>query len=65
MESQTLPALIAKRDEIREAIRLLEARPPSRGELAVKHLIERLRLKAEWLDKRIQMESKTRSGNAA
>jgi hypothetical protein len=57
MESQTQSALIAKRDQIRVAINLLEARPPSRRELAVKHLIERLRLKAEWLDKRIQMES--------
>lgn len=65
MESQTLSALIAKRDEIREAIRLLEARRPSRGELAVKHLIERLRLKDERLDKRIQTESRTRAGNAA
>jgi hypothetical protein len=57
MESQTLSALIAKRDQIRQAISLLEARHPSRRELAVKHLIERLRLKVEWRDKRIQMES--------
>jgi hypothetical protein len=64
MESQTLSALIAKRDQIRQAINLLEARPSSRRELAVNHLIQRLLLKAEWLDKRIQMES-TRADNAA
>jgi hypothetical protein len=57
VESQTLSALIAKRNQIREAITLLEARTPSRRELAVQHLIERLRLKVEWLDRRIQMES--------
>jgi hypothetical protein len=65
MESQNLRALVVKRDEITEAIRLLESRPPSRGELAAKHLIELLGLKREWLDRRIQMESKTRAGNAA
>lgn len=64
MESQILSALIAQRDQIRQAISLLEARPPSRRELAAKHLIERLRLRAEWLDKRIQMAS-TRADNAA
>jgi hypothetical protein len=64
MESQNLRALLAKRDEITAAIRLLEARPPLRGGLAAKQLIERLRLKAEWLNKRIQMES-MRAGNAA
>jgi hypothetical protein len=57
MESQTLSALIAKRDQFRHAINLLEARPPSRRELALQHLIQRLRLKVEWLDRRIQMES--------
>lgn len=66
MESQDLPAMIAERDKFREAIRLLEARPLSRGELAVKQLIERLRLRAEWLDKRIEMETKRlRTGSAA
>lgn len=64
MESQNLRALVAKRNEIATAIRLLEARPPSRGGLAVKQLIERLRLKIEWLNKRIQMET-TRASNAA
>lgn len=64
MESQTLSALIAKRDQIRQAINLLKAKPPSRGGLAAKHLIERLRRKAEWLDKRIQMEP-ARASNAA
>ena len=56
MESQTLAALIAKRDEIREAIFLLEARPPARAGLAFTRLIERLRMKAEWLDKTIDLE---------
>jgi hypothetical protein len=66
MESQILPVMIAKRNEIREAIRLLEARPPSRGEVPAKQLIGRLRLKAEWLAKRIEMEMKTpRTGNVA
>jgi hypothetical protein len=66
MESQNLPALIAKRDEFRKGIRLLEARPPAGGELAAKRLIARLRLRVEWLDKRIEMEMKTpRTGNAA
>jgi hypothetical protein len=64
MDSQTFRVLIAKRDEIFAAIRLLEARPASRDSLAAKLLIERLRLKAEWLNKRIEMES-TRAANAA
>ena len=58
METQNLRLLIAKRDEITAAIRLIEAKTPARGGLAARQLIERLRLKAEWLDKRIQMESK-------
>jgi hypothetical protein len=66
MESQNLLAMIAKRDDFRKAIRLLETRPPSGGELAAKRLIERLRVRAEWLDKHIEMETKTpRTGNAA
>ena len=64
MESQNLRTLVAKRDEIMAAICLIEARPSSRGSLAAKQLIERLRLKVEWLNKRIQMES-TRAANAA
>jgi hypothetical protein len=64
MDSQTFRVLIAKRDEIFAAIRLLEARPASRDSLAAKLLIERLRLKAEWLNKRIEAES-TWAGNAA
>lgn len=66
MDSQNLYAMIAKRDEFRQGIRLLEARPPSVSEFAAKRLIERLRLRAEWLEKRIEMEMKTqRTGNAA
>ena len=64
MESQNLRTLVAKRDEITAAIRLIEVRPSSRGGLAAKELIKRLSLKAEWLNKRIQIES-TRSANAA
>jgi hypothetical protein len=64
MESQNLRALIAKHNEVSAAIRLLEARPASRDSLAAKLLIERLRLKAEWLNKRIEAES-TWAGNAA
>jgi hypothetical protein len=63
--SQDLLAMIAKRDEFRKGIRLLESRPPSVGELEAKRLIERLRLRAEWLDKRIEAEMKTQRGNAA
>jgi hypothetical protein len=62
--SQNLLAMIAKRDEFRKGIHLLETRPPVGGELEAKRLIERLRLKVEWIDKRIEMELK-RSGNAA
>ena len=66
METPNLLAMIAKRDEFRKGIRLLEARPPSVSELEAKRLIERLRLMAEWLDKRIEMEAKTpRTGHAA
>ena len=66
MESPNLLAMIAKREEFRKGIRLLEARPPSVSELAAKRLIERLRLMAEWLDKRIEMEARTpRTGRAA
>lgn len=65
MESQYLHAMLAKRDEFRKGIRLLEARPPSGSELAAKRLIERLRLRAEWLDKRIEMASERRADSAA
>jgi hypothetical protein len=57
MESQNLLALRSKRAEISECIRLVEARPPARAGLARTLLIERLRLKAEWLDKRLELES--------
>lgn len=56
MESQNLLALRSKRAEISECIRLLEARPPARTGLAFTRLIERIRMKAEWLDKRIDLE---------
>jgi hypothetical protein len=66
MDSQNLSAMMAKREEFRQGIRLLEARPPSGSEVAAKRLIERLRLRAEWLDKRIETEIRTqRTGNAA
>lgn len=65
MESQSLHAMTAKRSQIADAIRLLEDRDASRGGLAVKSLIERLRLKAEWLDKRIEMESGVRRADNA
>ncbi|HZD77701.1 MAG TPA: hypothetical protein VE218_11890 [Acidobacteriaceae bacterium] len=59
MESPNLLAMIAKREEFRQGIRLLEARPPADSELESKRLIERLRLMAERLDKRIETEAKT------
>ena len=65
MMTPTLAALIAKRDEIEEAIRLLEASSCLRGGLAVGHMVDRLSLKAEWLNKRIQIELNTRAENAA
>jgi hypothetical protein len=66
MESPNLLAMMAKREEFRKGIRFLEARPSSVSELAAKRLIERLRLMAEWLDKRIEIEAKTpRTGRAA
>lgn len=57
MESQNLLALRSKRAEISECMRILEARPPARAGLAFTRVIERLRLKADWLDKRIELES--------
>ncbi|HEX3469589.1 MAG TPA: hypothetical protein VHT28_00255 [Silvibacterium sp.] len=59
MESPNLLALIAKREEFRKGIRLLEAKPSSVSEFEAKRLIARLRLMAERLDKRIEMEAKT------
>jgi hypothetical protein len=56
MESQILLALTSKRAEISEGIRLLEGRSRDRSNLAVNHLIEQLRHKAERLDKRIDLE---------
>jgi hypothetical protein len=58
MESQDLLAMIAKREEFRKGIRLLEASPPSGGEFEAKRLIERLRQRAEWLTERIEAETK-------
>jgi hypothetical protein len=65
MESVSLTVLTVKRDRMIEAIRLLESKSFPRGELAVKQLVARLRLKIEWLDKRIEFESRKRPDNAA
>jgi hypothetical protein len=56
MGSQTLLALKVKRAEVSEWMRLLDARPSARASLATGRLMERFRLKAEWLDKRIDLE---------
>jgi hypothetical protein len=56
MGSQSLLALTSKRAQISECIRLLEARPRARGGIALNHLVERLRRKADWLDTRIALE---------
>jgi hypothetical protein len=56
MESQTLLALTSKRADITKCIHLLETRPSPHVGLAVTRLIDRLRLKADWLDKRIDLE---------
>jgi hypothetical protein len=56
MGSHSLLALTSKRAEISECIRLLEARPRAHGDIALNQLVERLRRKADWLDKRIDLE---------
>jgi hypothetical protein len=56
MGSNSLPALTSKRAEISECIQLLEARPRAHGGIALNQLVERLRRKADWLDKRIDLE---------
>jgi hypothetical protein len=56
MGSQSLLAMTSKRAEITECIRLLEVRSCQRAGLAVNQLIESLRRRADWLDKRIDME---------
>jgi hypothetical protein len=56
MGSQSLLALTSKRAEVSECMRLLEGRSGSRNRLAVTQLLARLRDKADWLDKRIQLE---------
>ena len=56
MGSQNLLALTSKRAEVSECMRLLEGRSGSRNRLAVTQLLARLRQKADWLDKRIQLE---------
>jgi hypothetical protein len=56
MGSQSLLALSSRRAEISACIRLLETRPSGRGSRALSQLIEGLRRKAEWLDKRIGLE---------
>ena len=57
MGSQSLLALTSRRAEVSECIRLLEGRSRERSGLAVNQLIERLRRKADWLDRRIDLES--------
>jgi hypothetical protein len=54
--SQSLLTLTAKREDISGCIRLLEGRRQSPAGPAVRRLIDRLRLKAEWLDARIELE---------
>jgi hypothetical protein len=56
MGSQRLLLLTSKRAEILECIRLLEARPRLHRGIALAQLIERLRRKADWLEKRIDLE---------
>ena len=56
MGSRSLLALTAKHTEILECIRLLEARPTARCSFAVNKLVERLRNKADWLNRRIDLE---------
>lgn len=56
MASQNLLALTSKRAEVSECMRLLEGRSGSRNRLAVSQLLARMRDKARWLDKRIQLE---------
>ncbi len=56
MGSQSLLLLTSKRAEILECIRLLEARPRLHRGVVLDQLIESLRRKADWLDKRIDLE---------
>ncbi len=56
MGSQSLLALTSRFAEIAQCIRLLEARPAARANLATNQFLERLRRKADWLDKRIDAE---------
>ena len=56
MGSQSLLLLTSKRAEILESIRLLEARPRLHRGTAVDQLVERLRRKADWLEKRLDLE---------
>jgi hypothetical protein len=56
MESERFLAMTSKRAEISECIRLLEGRSRQRSGSAVNQLIESLRRRADWLDRRIDME---------
>jgi hypothetical protein len=56
MEAQHVLALTAKRTEFIECIRHLEAKPISDRSLEDSRMMERLRLKVEWLDKSIELE---------
>jgi hypothetical protein len=54
--SQRILVMKSKRAEIAECIRLLEARARHRNGLAVRQLIESLRRRGDWLDRRIDLE---------
>lgn len=56
MGAQNVLALTAKRTEFLECIRLLEAKPVSSRSIEDDRLMERLRLKLEWLNKSIELE---------
>ncbi len=61
MEAPRILVLTTKRTEIMGAIGLLEMRSRARNSLAVSPLLERLKMKLEWLDKCIASEQQ-RSG---
>ena len=56
MGAQHVLAMAAKRSEFVKCIRLLESKPVSERSLEDIRLMERLRMKLEWLDKSIELE---------
>ena len=56
MGAQHVLAMAAKRSECVKCIRLLESKPVSERSLEDIRLMERLRMKLEWLDKSIELE---------